>query len=66
MVSWLIIYVSLLSADLCMCFTSALLLFRLGDFQEAYLNVCKALEVYPNHDDSKELKDSLAKLFASS
>jgi tetratricopeptide repeat protein 8 len=47
-------------------YNNALLLYRLGDFQEAYSNVCKALEIYPNHDDSKELKDTLQKLFASS
>lgn len=41
----------------------ALLLFRTGDFQESYSNVCKSLDIYPNSDDSKELKDSLQKLF---
>ena len=44
----------------------ALLLYRLGDFQDAYTNVSKSLEVYPNHDDSKELKETLQKLFATS
>jgi hypothetical protein len=42
----------------------ALFAYRAGEFQEAYSLVTKALTVYPNHNDSKELKDTLEKLFA--
>jgi hypothetical protein len=42
----------------------ALFAFRSGEFQESYTLVSKALAVYPNHNDSKELKETLEKLFA--
>lgn len=42
----------------------ALFAYRSGEFQEAYSLVCKALTVFPNHNDSKELKENLEKLFA--
>lgn len=29
--------------------------YRLGEFQESYRDVEKALSLYPNHADSKEL-----------
>lgn len=37
--------------------------YRMGDFQEAYNNASKALELYPNHLDSKELISLLQKTF---
>jgi tetratricopeptide repeat protein 8 len=43
----------------------ALLAFRSGDFQESFSLVSKALQLYPNHHDSKELKENLEKLFSS-
>jgi hypothetical protein len=37
----------------------------MGDFQEAYLAAEKALKIYPNHVDSKELLNILSKMFSS-
>jgi len=37
----------------------------MGDFQEAYKGVTKALEIYPKHYDSLELKGILQKMFSS-
>jgi tetratricopeptide repeat protein 8 len=44
--------------------SSALFAYRAGEFQESYSLVTKALVIYPNHNDSKELKETLEKLFA--
>lgn len=41
----------------------ALMAFRSGEFQDAFSLVCKALAIYPNHQDSKELKENLDKFF---
>jgi len=41
----------------------ALLAYRTGDFQEAHNSVTKALQIYPNHIDSKELLTTLQKTF---
>jgi hypothetical protein len=35
----------------------------MGEFQEAYTQCEKALAVYPNHHDSKELLTLLQKMF---
>jgi NifB/MoaA-like Fe-S oxidoreductase len=43
---------------------TALFAYRAGEFQESYSLVNKALAIYPNHNDSKELKETLEKLFA--
>lgn len=43
----------------------ALLAFRSGDFQESYSLVSKSLQIFPNHNDSKELKENLEKLFSA-
>ena len=39
--------------------------YRMGDFQEAYTCTQKALKIYPNHGDSKELLILLQKMFSS-
>lgn len=44
-------------------FNSALLSFKLGEFQDAFNLVNKALEVYPEHVESKELKTQLQENF---
>ncbi len=41
----------------------ALMCYRMGDFQEAYTYASKALKLYPNHLDSKELINMLQKTF---
>lgn len=41
----------------------ALLAYRTGDFQDAHNYVSKALQIYPNHIDSKELLSTLQKTF---
>lgn len=45
-------------------YNKALMAYRMGDFQEAYSFTQKALSLYPNHTDSKELETLLAKIFA--
>jgi len=40
-------------------FLLALLAYKIGDFQDAYTKVSKALQAYPNHSDSLELKRQL-------
>lgn len=42
---------------------AALLAYRTGDFQDAHNYVTKALQIYPNHIDSKELLTTLQKTF---
>jgi tetratricopeptide repeat protein 8 len=44
-------------------FNSGLLSFKLGDFQEAFTMACKALEAYPDHSESTELKKQLKQHF---
>lgn len=44
-------------------YNSALLSFKLGDSQESYNLVTKALECYPEHADSKELLQQLRAKF---
>ena len=44
-------------------YNHALLAFKTGEFQEAYERVEKALECYPEHADSVELKKQLKKHF---
>lgn len=46
-------------------YNKALMSYRMGDFQDAFKCVNKALSIYPNHGDSKELLSMLQKLFAS-
>lgn len=45
-------------------FNAALLMHKLGDFQESYKYVTAALRVFPGHEDSKELKALLDDLFS--
>eukprot|EP00982_Pelagococcus_subviridis_P008715 30864-Pelagococcus_subviridis.AAC.18 len=47
-------------------YNHALLAFKTGEFQEAYERVEKALECYPEHADSVELKKQLKKHFTLS
>jgi tetratricopeptide repeat protein 8 len=42
---------------------SALMSYRMGDFQDAFTFAAKALKVYPNHLDSRELQSLLQKTF---
>lgn len=44
-------------------FNAALMSYRMGDFQEAYVLVQKALTIYPVHCDSKELQALLLSMF---
>lgn len=44
-------------------FNSALMSFRMGDFQESHTSVTKALQLHPNHVDSTELVSLLQKTF---
>ena len=46
-------------------FNTALMCYRMGDFQEAYTCTQQALKIYPNHGDSKELLSLLQKMFSS-
>ena len=43
------------------CFNAAFLMFRNGEFKESFEMVEKALELYPEHEDSKQLKRNLQK-----
>eukprot|EP01038_Epipyxis_sp_PR26KG_P007096 gene7096-9682_t len=44
-------------------YNSSLMSYRMGDFQDAYILSSKALKLYPNHIDSKELQSLLHKTF---
>jgi tetratricopeptide repeat protein 8 len=44
-------------------YNSALLSFKLGEFQEAYSQCSKALEAYPDHSESQDLKKQLKQHF---
>ena len=44
---------------------AALLAFKLGDYQQSSESVGKALEIYPGHQDSLELKQELRKHFST-
>ena len=44
-------------------YNSALMSYRMGDFQDAYSFAGKALKLYPSHLDSKELQFLLQKTF---
>lgn len=44
-------------------YNSALMCYRMGDFQEAHTYASKSLKLYPNHLDSKELISMLQKTF---
>eukprot|EP01035_Chromulina_nebulosa_P017226 gene17226-22751_t len=46
-------------------YNSALMSYRLGDFQDAYAYTEKSLKVYPNHVDSQDLLNILQKLFST-
>mmetsp|Transcript_101079 Transcript_101079/g.174624 ORF Transcript_101079/g.174624 Transcript_101079/m.174624 type:complete len:518 (-) Transcript_101079:257-1810(-) len=46
-------------------FNGGLLAFKLGDFQESFTLTTKALEVYPDHAESLELKRQLKQHFTS-
>lgn len=48
---------------LCFCIYSALMSYRMGDFQDSYILATKALKLHPNHVDSKELQAMLQKTF---
>eukprot|EP00727_Mastigamoeba_balamuthi_P014340 m51a1_g9530 putative tetratricopeptide repeat protein 8-like isoform x2 (553) ;mRNA; f:775481-777656 len=45
-------------------YNAALLYFRLGDFQESAKQVLQSLRIFPEHEDSKELKRQLDDLFS--
>jgi hypothetical protein len=42
---------------------SALMAYRMGDFQDSYTSVQKALALYAAHSDSKELQGLLHNMF---
>ena len=42
------------------CFNTALLCFKRGNLEGAYVAVKKSLELFPEHSDSKELKAQIA------
>ena len=46
-------------------YNNALMSYRFGHFQEAYTCIDKALSLYPNHVESKELKSILSKMFSA-
>ena len=46
------------------CFNNALLAYKMGNFQDAHVQVSKALAVFPEHSDSLELKRTLGQLFS--
>mmetsp|Transcript_18547 Transcript_18547/g.18628 ORF Transcript_18547/g.18628 Transcript_18547/m.18628 type:complete len:502 (+) Transcript_18547:215-1720(+) len=46
-------------------YNTALLAYRMGDFQEAFTCAQKSMHLYPNHGDSKELQGLLQKIFGS-
>jgi hypothetical protein len=39
-------------------------MFKKGDFQESYNMVLKSLELFPDHEDSRELLKNLKKHFS--
>lgn len=45
-------------------YNGALLAFKCGDFQEAYVQVSKALAIFPDHTDSQELQKALKQQFS--
>lgn len=47
------------------CYNGALLAFKLGDFQESFELVTRALELYPEHSDSLDLLKQLKQQFCS-
>ncbi|KAJ1436097.1 hypothetical protein B484DRAFT_445830 [Ochromonadaceae sp. CCMP2298] len=47
-------------------YNSALMSYRMGDFQDSYTLSCKALALNPSHGDSQELQGLLQKTFLSS
>jgi tetratricopeptide repeat protein 8 len=46
-------------------FNSALLAFKLGDFQNSFEKVTKALAIYPDHAESLELSKTLQDHFST-
>jgi tetratricopeptide repeat protein 8 len=46
-------------------FNKALLHFKMGEFQDSYLCVAKALEAYPDHPESLELRRQLRQTFTA-
>jgi len=46
-------------------YNTALLAYRMGDFQEAFICAQKSMQLYPNHGDSRELQGLLQKIFGS-
>lgn len=47
-------------------FNLAVNAFRNGDFQNAHMHVCKANQIYPDHEESKEMLSQLQRMFLSS
>ena len=45
-------------------YNGGLLAYKLGNYQESYALVTKALEIYPDHTDSTDLLKTLKRLFA--
>ena len=46
------------------CYNSAYLMFKRGEFQESYTMALKSLELFPDHEDTKELIKNLKKHFS--
>ena len=46
------------------CYNSAYLMFKRGEFAESYTMVQRALELFPEHQDSKQLLKDLQKHFS--
>lgn len=46
------------------CYNSSYLMFKRGEFQESYNMALKSIELFPEHEDSKELLKSLKKHFS--
>lgn len=46
------------------CYNSAYLMFKRGEFQESYNMVLKSIELFPEHEDSKELLKNLQTHFS--
>ena len=47
-------------------FNLAVNAFRNGDFRNAHVHVSKVLQIYPDHEESKEMLSQLRRMFLSS
>ena len=46
------------------CYNAAYLMFKRGEFQESYTMSLKSLELFPEHEDSRELIKGLKRHFS--